>query len=81
MRTDITEKQKDVLNYIRAYRKEKGIPPSIREIADHLKREIKTAYDHVLVLEKKNYLRRIPNTARGIILIDNHNEEIADAKS
>lgn len=73
----LTEKQKQILNYIVAYSKEKKYPPSIREIAEHFKITPKGAYDHLKALEKKGVIKTEKNRSRAIeLLLDEQKEEV-----
>lgn len=50
---DLTEKQEFVLQYISDTVREKGFPPTIREIGDQFGITAKGAYDHLKAIEKK----------------------------
>jgi repressor LexA len=63
---DATEKQTSVLNFISDFIERVGYPPTIRDIADHFSMSAKGAYDHVLALEKKGYIKRDPKISRSI---------------
>jgi repressor LexA len=69
MRTDLTEKQARVLAFITQGIRDQGYPPTFQELAQELHLTEKNARDYVLVLERKGYLRRQPNVARGITLM------------
>ena len=69
MRTDLTEKQSRVLDFITQGIRDQGYPPTFQELAQELHLTEKNARDYVLVLERKGYLRRQPNVARGITLL------------
>ncbi len=70
MRKKLTTKQKEILDYIIDYIKDKGYPPVVRDIASHFKMSSKGAYDHLLAIEKKGYIRRNPTKPRAIELLD-----------
>lgn len=63
---DLTDRQKEVLNYISAFSEEHMYPPTIREIADWFQISVKGAYDHVKALERKGTLRIGVNRSRSI---------------
>jgi repressor LexA len=48
---------------------DQGYPPTFQELAQELGLTEKNARDYVLILERKGYLRRQPNVARGIALL------------
>lgn len=54
---DLTQKQKQILEFITNFVKEKNYPPSIREIADHFQITPKGAYDHLKAIEKKGFIK------------------------
>jgi len=67
--TDLTAKQARVLEVIVQWIDEQGYPPTFQELAEALHLTEKNARDYVLTLERKGYLRRQPNVARGITLL------------
>jgi repressor LexA len=69
MATDLTEKQARVLACITQWIRDQGYPPTFQELAQGLHLTEKNARDYVLILERKGYLRRQPNLARGITLL------------
>jgi repressor LexA len=66
---DLTEKQARVLACITQWIRDQGYPPTFQELAQELHLTEKNARDYVLILERKGYLRRQPNVARGITLL------------
>jgi repressor LexA len=69
MAMDLTEKQARVLARITQWIRDRGYPPTFQELAQELRLTEKNARDYVLILERKGYLRRQPNVARGITLL------------
>jgi repressor LexA len=69
MASDLTEKQARVLARITQWIRDRGYPPTFQELAQELRLTEKNARDYVLILERKGYLRRQPNVARGITLL------------
>jgi repressor LexA len=68
----VTERQRDILNYIREFQKEHGIAPTHREICDHFGfSSYGTVYKHLSLLEKKGLIRRDWNQKRGVELVEN----------
>ena len=66
-----TQRQQNVLDFIREMRRQKGISPTYREIADHFGyKGPKAAMDHVRSLEKRGFLRCHKRRSRGIELLD-----------
>jgi repressor LexA len=66
---NLTAKQARVLDCITQWVQDQGYPPTFQELAQELQLTEKNARAYVLVLERKGYLRRQPNVARGITLL------------
>ena len=70
MRKKLTKRQQDVLDFIIKYTRDSGYPPTVREMADAFHISSKGAYDHLIAVEKKGYIRRDPAKPRAIELLD-----------
>jgi len=68
--TDLTDKQLAVLNLIRHGLEQDGAPPTRREIAEKLNRDVKSVAQHLQRLERKGYISRQPWKSRNIRLTD-----------
>lgn len=55
---ELTSRQRDVLNFIRAFSARHGVPPTVREIADKFGVTPRAAFDHLRALERKGALQR-----------------------
>ncbi|PYQ30454.1 MAG: hypothetical protein DMF56_06475 [Acidobacteria bacterium] len=67
----LTERQRDILNFIRDFQKDRGIAPTHREICDHFGfSSYGTVYKHLSLLEKKGLIRRDWNQKRGVELVE-----------
>lgn len=67
MKTQLTERQEDILNFIQQFREESGYPPTLREIGK--KFGISSTFGvkrHLDALQKKGYLDIESNASRGI---------------
>lgn len=65
--TGLTERQRTILDVIRASVTSRGYPPSIREIGDAVGLTSTSSVAHQLrTLERKGYLRRDPNRPRAV---------------
>lgn len=63
----ITKKQKEVLDFLNKYTKEKGYSPSLDEIRQHFNLvSVSTAHYYVDRLEKAGYLKKESNSPRSI---------------
>ncbi len=66
---NLTERQRQVLNFIIRCLDTHGAPPTLREISAHIgTRGTVTALHHIEAIEKKGYLRRKEGSSRGIVL-------------
>src|SRR5262252_168854 len=66
-REPLTDKQKEVLDFILRWGNEHGYPPSLREIGTHFKiRSTNGVNDHLKALERKGYLKRDALKSRAI---------------
>ncbi len=67
----ITEKQREILEYIKNEILNKGYPPAVREICEavHLK-STSSVHSHLETLEKNGYIRRDPTKPRAIEITD-----------
>jgi len=62
-----TKRQKQILDYITSYIKEKDYAPSLEEIKKHFKlSSASTVHQHVKALKEKGYLKKIENQPRSI---------------
>lgn len=65
----LTDKQKNVYEFIKQQVGQVGFPPSVREIAQAFSISTRAAYDHLRAIEKKGYIRRDPMKPRAIKII------------
>ena len=67
----LSKRQKDILDFIKAKVKEKGYPPSVREIGEAVGlASSSTVHGHLTRLEKKGLIRRDPTKPRAIEILD-----------
>jgi repressor LexA len=64
----LTDKQRRILDFVSGQIREKGFPPTVREIARHFSVFPKAVQDHLAALERKGVLRRIKERARGLVV-------------
>lgn len=68
---DLSPRQKQILDFIRAEVAKKGYPPSVREVGEAVGlSSSSTVHGHLGKLEKKGYIRRDPTKPRAIELLD-----------
>lgn len=71
----LTDRQKQVLDFIRISIRDRGFPPSVREIGEATGlKSSSSVHSHLTALEKKGYLRRDASSARALIV----NEALLD---
>jgi len=63
---ELTSRQREIFSFIRTFIKERGYPPSVREIGEHFHIYPRAAFDHLKALEKKGYLKRKGSMSRGL---------------
>jgi repressor LexA len=63
---ELTLRQKEIFDFVRSFIKERGYPPSVREIGEHFNIYPRAAFDHLKALEKKGYLKRRSSMSRGL---------------
>ena len=70
-RSTITQKQQEILEYIKESILSRGYPPAVREICEavHL-RSTSSVHAHLETLEKKGYIRKDPAKPRTIEIVD-----------
>jgi repressor LexA len=67
----LTERQRDILDFLQKFQKERGVAPTHREICDHFGfSSYGTVYKHLSLLEKKGLIRRDWNQKRGVEVVD-----------
>ena len=67
----ITDKQREILEYIKAEILNRGYPPAVREICEAVKlKSTSSVHAHLETLEKNGYIRRDPTKPRAIEIVD-----------
>jgi repressor LexA len=67
----ISNKQKEILEYLKSQIINKGYPPAVREICEAVKlKSTSSVHSHLETLEKNGYIRRDPSKPRAIEIID-----------
>ena len=75
----LTERQEEVLKTIWKLTKAREFPPTLRELGRTLGiRSTNAVTDHLIALEHKGYIRRIPEISRGIVLTEKCKERFAE---
>jgi repressor LexA len=55
---ELTARQREVLEFIRAFGERQGVPPTVREIGEKFRFTARAAFDHLRALERKGMLER-----------------------
>ena len=72
---EITERQKEVLNFISQFTENNDYPPTVREISDNFKISLRAVQDHITALQKKGYLTQCQKRARSIRVLTDCREK------
>ncbi len=67
----ISDKQREILEYIKQQILQRGYPPAVREICEAVKlKSTSSVHSHLETLEKNGYIRRDPTKPRAIEILD-----------
>lgn len=69
---ELTAKQREVLDFVRSFTAEHGVPPTVREIGARFRITPRAAFDHLRALERKGALQRRPSarrTSRALVAV------------
>jgi len=70
MENELTERQKEVFEFLKDFLREKGFPPTLREIASHFGLKGPKGPQKILnILERKGYIRKVPGGSRAIEIL------------
>ena len=61
---ELTSRQQEVLDFIRAFTGRHGLPPTVREIGEKFRVTPRAAFDHLRALERKGMLQRRASAGR-----------------
>lgn len=69
----ITDKQREILEYIKKEILNKGYPPTVRDICEAVNlKSTSSVHSHLETLEKNGYIRRDPTKPRAIEIVDDN---------
>ena len=70
-REQLSDKQQQILEFIKRRILDKGYPPAVREICEAVNlRSTSSVHSHLETLERKGYIHRDPTKPRAIEIID-----------
>ena len=73
---NLSQKQIEILLYIKSEIQRQGYPPAVREICKGVGlKSTSTVHGHLEKLESKGYIRKDPTKPRAIEILDQNNEE------
>jgi repressor LexA len=73
--SDLSQRQTEILEFIKKEIRKKGYPPSVREIGEAVKLlSSSTVHGHLQTLEEKGYIRRDPTKPRAIEILTSSSE-------
>ena len=79
--TKLSKRQQDILDFIKSEVRQKGYPPSVREIGEAVGlASSSTVHGHLARLESKGLIRRDPTKPRAIEILDNNQSDIPQSK-
>ena len=66
----LTRRQKEILDYLRAFLEARGYAPTLEEIAGHFGlASLNGVYKHLRALEERGFIKRLANQARSIQIL------------
>ena len=65
---DLTQRQREILEWVKDFIREHGMPPTVREIGSAFGIKSSSVFDLLSAIEKKGYLRRGDRGARSLIV-------------
>ena len=69
----ISDKQREILDYVKTEILNKGYPPTVRDICEAVKlKSTSSVHSHLETLEKNGYIRRDPTKPRAIEIVDDN---------
>ncbi len=82
MEPELTSRQREIFDFVKRFVKERGYPPSVREIGQEFRIYPRAVFDHLKALERKGYLKRKGSMSRGleILVFQGPSREILDKR-
>lgn len=65
----LTDRQKEVLEFIASFSEENGYPPTVREIGENFGISLRAVQDHIAACQKKGYLSQCQKRSRSFRVI------------
>jgi len=81
MYSNLTDKQIEILNFLKLQINKQGYPPSVREICSAVNlKSTSTVHSHLNKLEEKGYIRKDKTKPRAIEILDSNDDDIFNRK-
>lgn len=81
MYSNLTDKQIEILNFLKLQINKQGYPPSVREICSAVNlKSTSTVHSHLNKLEVKGYIRKDKTKPRAIEILDSNENDIFNRK-
>ncbi len=77
MSQPLTQRQLEILNFLKDFARLHGFPPAIREIGEHFKIAPPSVLSHLKALEKKGAIKREPMKPRCLEILDSKDSAAA----
>lgn len=78
----LKERERKILEYMRAEIRKKGYPPTVREICAALDiKSTSTAHKDISSLVRQGYIKKDPSKPRALMLVDMENDDAAGGRS
>ena len=72
MSQDLTDRQAEVLAYIKKYILKFGYAPSMRAIAERFDIQVHAVACHLKAIEGRGYIKRTRGLARAMVVVEKH---------
>lgn len=72
---NLTDRQRETLDFIARYTEENGYPPATRDISSHFGISVRAIQDHLAALQKKGYLSKSDGCSRSFRVLHDQREK------
>lgn len=66
----LTDRQREVLDFVKGFAAENGYPPTVREVGAHFGLVPRSVFDHLKALARKGYIRRRSSKSRCLEVLE-----------
>ena len=72
----LTDRQRQVLNFIAQFTDDNVSPPTVREISEHFGISLRAVQDHIAALQKKGYISQSQKRSRSIRVLKDQRQKV-----